>query len=268
MPKIKIESGIHLYYEIEGRGDVVVLVQGLDRDHNGMISQRKELSKDFQVIAYDARGTGQSDIPRGPYTCGQMADDLCGLLKALKIKRAHVIGASLGGNVAQEFAINFPEMTASLVLICTFAKPDYYLQSMGWFWVSTIKKIGHARLCEEIMHWAYTRSFFDTQRQRIDSIRQKLEELDETYSIEGFQWKAEAGINTDTTDRLHKIKTPTLVMAGELDYFVPPSLCERQLAECIDDSRFTIIKDAAHALFDEKPEEVNREIRAFLSSIG
>ena len=267
MPKIKIKSGIHLYYEIEGRGDAVVLVQGLDRDHNGMISQRKELAKDFQVIVYDARGTGQSDIPRGPYTCRQMANDLSGLLRALKIKKAHIIGASLGGNVAQEFAINFPEMTTSLVLICTFAKPDCYLQSMGWFWVNTIERIGHARLCEEIMHWAYTRSFFATQGQRIDSIRQKLEELEATYSIEGFQWKAEAGINTDTTDRLHKIKTPTLVMAGELDYFVPPSLCEAQLAKRISDSRFAIIKDAAHALFDEKPEEVNREIRAFLSSI-
>jgi len=54
---------------------------------------------------------------------------------------------------------------------------------MGWFWVSTIEKIGHAQLCEEIMHWAYTRSFFDTQRQRIDSIRQKLEELEGTYNI-------------------------------------------------------------------------------------
>jgi proline-specific peptidase len=267
MPKIKIESGINIYYETEGQGDVVVLVQGLDRDHNGMISQKKDLSKDFQVIAYDARGTGQSDTPQGPYTCEQMADDLRGLLKALKIEKVHIIGASLGGNVAQEFAISHPEMTASLILMCAFAKPDYYLQSMGWFWVSTIEKIGHAQLCEEIMHWAYTRSFFDTQRQRIDSIRQKLEELEGTYNIKGFQWKAEAGINADTTDRLDKIKAPTLVMAGELDYFIPPSLCERQLAKCINRSRFTVIKDAAHALFDEKPEEVNKEIRAFLSSI-
>ena len=164
MPKVTIENGLNIYYEVEGQGDSVVLVQGLDRDHNGMMAQRKELSKHFQVIAYDARGTGQSDAPQGPYTCRQMADDLCGLLKALEIKRAHIIGASLGGNVAQEFAINFPEMTAGLVLVCTFARPDYFLQSMGWFWIEAIEKLGHARLCEEIMHWAYTRKFFDTQR--------------------------------------------------------------------------------------------------------
>ena len=110
MPHVTIDSDLTIYYETEGQGDSVVLVQGLDRDHSGMISQRKELSKDFQVIAYDARGTGQSDTPEGPYTCRQMAHDLRGLLKALKIEKAHVIGTSLGGNVAQEFAISFPEI--------------------------------------------------------------------------------------------------------------------------------------------------------------
>jgi pimeloyl-ACP methyl ester carboxylesterase len=267
VPKVIVENGLGLYYEVEGQGDSVVLVQGLDRDHNGMMAQRKELSKHFQVIAYDARGTGQSDTPRGPYSCRQMADDLCSLLKALEIKRAHIIGASLGGTVAQEFAIHFPEMTFGLVLVCTFARPDYFLQSMGRFWIEAIEKMGHARLCEEIMHWTYTREFFDTQRQRIDSIRQKLDESEDTYNIKGFQWKAEAGINADTTDRLHKIKAPTLVIAGEVDYFIPPSLCEQQLVNKIKGSRFIVIKDAAHALFDEKSDEVNKEIRSFLLSI-
>ena len=85
MPKVIVENGLNIYYEIEGKGDSVVLVQGLDRDHNGMMAQRKELAKHFQVIAYDARGTGQSDTPRGPYSCRQMADDLYALLKGLGI---------------------------------------------------------------------------------------------------------------------------------------------------------------------------------------
>ena len=267
MPKVKIESGLNIYYEVEGRGDSVVLVQGLDRDHNGMNSQRRELAKHFQVIAYDARGTGQSDTPQGPYTCKQMADDLCGLLKVLQIEKAHIIGASLGGHVAQEFAIIYPEMTTSLVLMCTFAKPDHYLHSLGRFWINAIEKIGHAHLCEEIMHWTYSRKFFETQRQKLDSVRQKLRELEDTYNIKGFQWKAEAGVNADTSDRLDKIKAPTLVMAGELDYFIPPSLSEQQLVRSINGSKFVLIKDAAHAFFDEKSEEVNREILTFLSSI-
>ncbi len=97
-------------------------------------------------------------------------------------------------------------------------------------------------------------------------MRRKLQESEDHYNVRGFQWKAEAGINADTSDRLYEITAPTLVIAGELDYFVPPSLCEQQLVKKIKRSRLAVIKDAAHALFDEKPGEVNREIKSFLLS--
>lgn len=267
MPRRAIETGLSIYYESAGEGDAVVLVQGLDRDHNGMMSQAKELSKSFKVLTYDARGTGQSDTPPGPYTCGQMAEDVCALLRALRIERAHLIGASLGGQIVQEFAINYPGMTDSIILLCTFAKPDHYLQSMGRFWISAIEKIGHAQLCEEIMHWSYSRLFFEANRQRLDTVRLKLKELEAGYNVQGFQWKAEAGINADTSGRLHMIKAPTLVLAGELDSFVPPALCEDQLVRHIDGSRFEVVKGAAHAFFDEKPDEVNSIILSFLSNL-
>ena len=152
MPQITIETGLSIYYEIEGVGKPLVLVQPLDRDHNGMMSQRKELAKFFQVISFDARGTGQSGTPQGPYTCRQMAEDLQGLLKAIGVNKVHFVGASLGGQIVQEFAINFPEMTERIVLMCTIAQSDHYLKSLGGFWISTIEKMGHAHLCEEIMH--------------------------------------------------------------------------------------------------------------------
>ena len=86
MAKITLENGISIYYEVEGHGEAVALVQGLDRDHTGMRFQRKELAKHFQVISYDTRGTGLSDTPEGPYTCLQMADDppVCYRLWGLK----------------------------------------------------------------------------------------------------------------------------------------------------------------------------------------
>lgn len=265
MPQITIETGLSIYCEIEGQGKPLVLVQGLDRDHNGMMAQRKALSRVFQVISFDARGTGQSDTPQGPYTCRQMAEDIFGLLKALGVDKAHLVGASLGGHIVQEFAINFPEMTECIVLMCTFAKSDHYLQSMGRFWNNAIEKLGHAQLCEEIMHWSYTRTYFEEQKSRLDAARQKLKELDPSYNMKGFQWKVEAGISADTSDRLHKIKAPTLIMAGELDFFISPSLSEQQLANNIAGSRFEVIKDAAHAFYEEKPEEVNKSILSFLA---
>lgn len=265
MPQITIETGLSIYYEIEGKGTPLVLVQGLDRDHNGMMAQCKELSRFFQVISFDARGTGQSDTPQGPYTCRQMAEDVSGLLKALGVDKAHLIGASLGGHIVQEFAINFPEMTESIVLMCTFAKSDHYLKSLAGFWFKAIEQVGHSQLCEEIMHWSYTRTYFETQKSRLDTVRQKLKGLDASYNIKGFQWKVDAGITADTTGRLHKIKAPTLIMAGELDFFTSPSLSEQQLAKHIVGSRFEVIKGAAHAFFEEKPDEVNKIILSFLT---
>ena len=265
MPQVTIETGLSIYYEIEGEGKPLVLVQALDRDCNGMMSQRKELSRFFQVITFDARGTGQSSTPQGPYTCRQMAEDIRGLLKVIGVDKAHFVGASLGGQIVQEFAINFPEMAESIVLMCTIAKSDHYLQSMGGFWINAIEKMGHAQLCEEIMHWSYTRTYFEEQKSRLNFTRQKLKELDPSYNMKGFQWKVEAGINADTIDRLHKIKAPTLIMAGELDFFISPSLSEQQLSKNIEGSRFKVIKGAAHAFYEEKPDEVNKALLSFLT---
>ena len=159
MAKITLENGMRIYYEVEGHGAAVALVQGLDRDHTGMRFQRKELAKHFRVITYDARGTGLSDTPEGPYTCLQMADDLACLLQALGIEKAHIIGASMGGAIAQEFAIKYPQMAGRLVLLCTYMKADAFVRQLAKFWMQSVEKTGHLLLCEGILPWLYTREF-------------------------------------------------------------------------------------------------------------
>jgi pimeloyl-ACP methyl ester carboxylesterase len=268
VPRIQIDRGLHLYYETEGQGDAVVLVQGLDRDHRGMALQMKVLAEHYQVIFYDARGIGQSDTPPGPYACTQLADDIRGLLKALGRGKAHLIGASLGGHVVQEFAINYPEMTASIILMCTFARASGEMLNTGRLFIDSIESRGHAYICEEMMRQAYSSTYRENEKGRFDAAWEKMREMDATYNIRGFQWTAEAGLSADTRDRVSRIKAPTLVMAGERDDLVPPSLCEEQLVRPIGGSRLVVIKDAGHLFFDEKPEEVNREILAFLASVS
>jgi len=267
VPRIKIDTGLHLYYETEGEGEAVILVQGLDRDHRGMALQMKALADRYRVISYDSRGIGQSDTPPGPYTCAQLADDIRGLLEALGIAKTHLIGASLGGLVVQEFAINYPGMTESIILMCTFARPSSDMQSTGRFFIDSIESRGHAQICEEMMRQAYSSTYLENEKQRFDAAWEKLRELEATYNIRGFQWTAEAGLSGDTRDRIGSIKAPALVIAGELDELVPPSLCEEQLVRSISGSRLVVIKEAGHLFFEEKPEEVNREILAFLSGI-
>jgi pimeloyl-ACP methyl ester carboxylesterase len=267
MPHIKLNNGLTLYYEIEGTGPAVALVQGLDRDHTGMRFQRKALVKHFQVITYDARGTGLSGTPEGPYTGVQMADDLALLLKELGIANAHIIGASMGGAVAQEFALKYPEMTGRLILFCTYCKSDAFIRQLARFWVDAVEKTGHALLCEGIMPWLYTREFFENQQMALDWARKVIREQESLYSIKGFKWKAEAAVNADTSGRLHLINVPTLVVAGEFDMVVPPALCE-ELSRGIKGAEFRIIKGGAHAFYDEKPFEVNEVILDFLSARG
>ena len=267
MPHIKLNNGLTLYYEIEGTGPAVALVQGVDRDHTGMRFQRKALVKHFQVIIYDARGTGLSGTPEGPYTGVQMADDLALLLKELGIANAHIIGASMGGAVAQEFALKYPEMTGRLILFCTYCKSDAFIRQLARFWVDAVEKTGHALLCEGIMPWLYTREFFENQQMALDWARKVIREQESLYSIKGFKWKAEAAVNADTSCRLHLINVPTLVVAGEFDMVVPPALCE-ELSRGIKGAEFRIIKGGAHAFFDEKPFEVNEVILDFLSARG
>jgi pimeloyl-ACP methyl ester carboxylesterase len=171
----------------------------------------------------------------------------------------------MGGAIAQEFAIKYPDMTGRLILFCTYSKSDAFVRQLAKFWVDALEKIGHALLCEGIMPWLYTREFFENEQMALDWARRMIREQESFYSIKGFKWKAAAAVNADTSDRLHLINTPTLVVAGEFDMVVPPALCE-QLAALIKGARFAVIKGGAHAFFDEKPFEVNEVILNFLST--
>jgi len=193
-----------------------------------------------------------------------MADDLAGLLQALKIEKAHIMGASMGGAVAQEFAIKNPQMAGKLVLLCTYMKADAFIHQLAKFWMQSVEKTGHVLLCEGILPWLYTREFFENQQMALDWARKLIREQEPFYSIQGFKWKAQAALEADTSKRIHKIKAPVLVVAGELDLVVPPALC-KQLADAIPGARFTIIRGGGHAFFDEKPFELNEVMLNFLA---
>ena len=125
MPKTSV-NGFKLYYEIEGEGEPLVLIPGFAAGHETWSRQSPVLSRHFRVITFDPRGVAESDKPDGPQSIGLLADDLAHLLQALGVSLAHVIGASFGGFVAQEFALRYPYMTRKLVLCCTsFGGPNH-----------------------------------------------------------------------------------------------------------------------------------------------
>ena len=125
MPKVSV-NGFQLHYETEGEGEPIVLIPGFASGREIWARQTPALSRDFRVITFDPRGVSASDKPDGPQTIGLLADDIAHLLLVLHVHKAHVLGASFGGFVAQEFALKYPSMTGKLVLCCTsFGGPNH-----------------------------------------------------------------------------------------------------------------------------------------------
>jgi len=118
MPTVKVND-VNLYYEVSGQGAPLILIMGLRRNVSWWYQQIPDLSQHFRVIAFDNRGAGRSDKPVMEYSISLFADDTAGLMNALGIKTAHILGISMGGYIAQELAIRHPEMVRSLILGCT-----------------------------------------------------------------------------------------------------------------------------------------------------
>src|SRR5205809_7891619 len=123
MPKVTV-NGIRMFYEETGGGEPLILIMGFGGDHLAWAFQVRALAEHYRVVTFDNRGAGQSDAPEPPYTIRTMADDTAGLIAALGIERAHVVGVSMGGMIAQELALAYPGRVRSLHLGCTTARPD------------------------------------------------------------------------------------------------------------------------------------------------
>src|SRR5579884_503569 len=123
MPTARVND-IMIYYEIHGEGEPVLLIAGLNSDHTfyqraGIISR---LAERYQVIAFDNRGVGQTDKPDIPYSIDMMADDTAGLLQAIGITHAHILGVSMGGRIAVSLTLRHPSLVKSLILVSTTVK--------------------------------------------------------------------------------------------------------------------------------------------------
>lgn len=120
MPTVRVID-INIYYEIHGQGEPLVMIAGYGDDSSIWFRQVPGLSKEYEVIIFDNRGTGRSSKPDALYTIRMMADDLAGLMDAIGIQVAHIYGHSTGGMIAQEFALCYPKKVKTLILACTVA---------------------------------------------------------------------------------------------------------------------------------------------------
>jgi 3-oxoadipate enol-lactonase len=248
MPYIR-SGDISIYYEIHGSGSqMLIMIRGLGADVTAWFSQIPELSKHFRLIVFDNRGAGRTDKPDAPYSTAQMAADTKGLLDALDISQTSLLGLSMGGMIAQEFAIHYPERVDRLVLGCTtFGGRDSIAPAAEVF----------AALQERTL---FTDETIANNRSAITAYN----EAKRKFPIPpfAFQRQLEAITRHDTANRLGQITAPTLVMTGREDRLIPPEN-SRLLAARIPGA---VLKElpGGHLFALEHPDLFNKAVFEFL----
>ena len=263
MPKISI-NGLQLYYEIEGVGAPVVLIPGFAAGRWIWFKQTAELSRQFRVIVFDPRGVSASDKPEGSQTIGLLADDVAHLLQTIGIDSAHIVGASFGGFVAQEFALKYPGMTRKLVLCCTsFGGPRHVVPAPETLMaLASTKGLNTEERMRDNLLLAFTPEYVRTQVAEVDHVvhlRAANEVPEHIYTSQ-----LQAAISFNTEARLGQIAAPTLVLSGDADVIVPVRN-SRNLAARIPGARLQIVAGGSHTFFIEQAAEFNRIITHFLS---
>ena len=257
---------INIYYEIHGKGEPLVLIYGY-AGHSGLwFRQIPILSKKYRVIAFDNRGVGRSDKPYIPCTMGMMAGDIAGLLDMIGIDTAHIFGISMGGMIAQHFALNYPQRVISLILGCTYCGGVHSIQPKpesiaALFDFECMKKMTPEEIVRQAIPFCFSQEFIEKNPDIVD--KRVAKQLEYPTPSHGATRQAEAIMGHDTYERLPEIKLPTLVIAGDNDRLIPVEN-SRILASRIPEAELVIIKGAGHEFFIEDAEEANKIVLSFL----
>ena len=265
MPRVKV-NGINIDYMVEGQGEPLVMIMGLGGARGSWRYQTRFFKKYYRTVTFDNRGVGNSDKPAGPYSIKMMVDDTIGLTDYLGIDKAHVLGVSMGGMIAQELAINHPERVNKLVLGCTFAKAGRSADSpemnkaMEAFGKSPLDEESQRKLISEMLDLS-----FNTRSSRV-FVRPFAKVAIRFYSITGIIEQMKAVSRHDTIDRLKMIKAPTLVITGSEDRLVNPASSE-VIAKLVPNAKLVIISGGGHTFFMEMHSDFNTEVLHFLKDV-
>ncbi len=273
----KVDS-IELYYEEHGSGDPLLLIMGLAADSTAWFFQIPDFAKHYRTIAFDNRGVGRSSKPPGPYAIHQMADDTAELLDVLGIARTHVVGVSMGGMIAQELALRHPRRVRGLVLGCTYPEPDAEIERQRQFSLQQfggrisasgemqidVKALDPMTFFQHLLPAVFNPEFIEKELPRLIQLFSGA--LQYGFSLEAILGQVAAVMSHKTTDRLHQIKSPTLVITGDADRLVPPANSDI-LAKHIPGARLVKVPGGSHGFNFETPEIFNGEVLNFLATV-
>jgi 3-oxoadipate enol-lactonase len=265
MPMAKVND-IDLHYKLDGDGEeTIVLINGLADDVETWFAQMDDfLSAGYRVLRIDNRGIGASSKPAGPYSSRMLADDAKALVDQLGITGFHLMGVSMGGMIAQEYALAYPGDLRSVTFGCTYAAPGPFCSRMFAMWADLAPVLGVPFVMRDVTLWAFTLPFFTDRSADLAEFETAMRYMDQP--VHAYLAQLAVIQDHDTTARLGEITVPSLVLAGEQDILIPVAL-SRQIHEGISGSEWATTK-GGHACLWEHPAEFNQVYLDFVRRHG
>lgn len=264
-----ISGDVKIYYEVKGSGPPLLLIEGLGYASWMWIMQVDDLSKDHKLIIFDNRGVGKSDKPNYPYTMDMFADDAKVVLREANIAAAHILGVSMGGMIAQKFALKYPEMVKSLILVSTHHGgpeiepiPKETLQAMFGEPPPNIRT--EKELYMYKMSYAFSREWFESNNETVERLIELR--LQEPQPWEAYMNQAYATVSFNASSELPRIRAPTLIVHGDADRVVPVANAFK-LHSKLKNSSLVIFRGAGHLLIVERASEFNNVVRSFIKMV-
>ena len=257
-------TGTKIYWEEHGSGEPMLMIMGLGASLDWWHRTLPVVSRHYRAILFDNRGVGRSDQPPGPYTIAQMAADAAAVLDAAGIHRAHVFGVSMGGIIAQEFVLQYPERVHGLILGGTACdglqairadpeaskllvmRPQMTMDEALEASVSILYDAGTLR--------AKIEEDFVVRRRRYPTAPACTAQMQAVFAWQSY-------------DRLPQVTSPTLVIHGESDRLVPPANGEL-IASRIPGAKLVLLPHAGHLFTTDQPEAAHEALLAFLQSVS
>ena len=258
---------VKLHYEVIGEGDPLLLIMGYGHHalHWGDLPQQFA-ENNYQIVVMDNRGTGRSDKVDEPVSIAMMADDVCSVMDAAGLKKASVFGVSMGGMVAQVFALNHPDRLYDLVLGCTFPGGPHTVPTDPegmriLFDYDYLRKMTPQQRSMAVFRFFCSDEFIEANNASFDYYHKVTTEYPTPLFI--FRRQAEAIASEDTWDRLPNIKVPTMIISGTDDHLVNFKNSEL-LAKRIPGAELTLLQDKRHGFFIEAMDSTRIFVNGFM----
>lgn len=264
MPRLKV-GAVHLSYMEKGSGYPILFIPGLVGLAAQWVHQVDYFAKHHRAVAFDHRGAGHSDKPMQEYTTSLFAEDAVGLLDALGIGQAHIVGASTGGAIAQVLGLDYPSRVRSLTLVSTWARPDPYYRRIQEMRKRVLLTMGVEPYIKLSSVWTAGPAQFRGMLTGLEAF--EAAQIEHAAPVEVMAARIDATLQHDRLDHLARIVAPTMVIVADDDTLVPPYL-GAAIAAAIPGARLVRMREGGHNCFRTDPTNFNGILEQFLASVA